>query len=51
MSKDDAIVKYALSRSLSPALIADYKLNFINKRYRKKLSEIAESADSKENGA
>lgn len=47
-SKDDAVVEYALSRSLSPALIADYKLHLPNKEIlENKLREIAESADSK----
>ncbi len=46
-SKDDAVVEYALSRSLSPALIADYKLHLPNKEIlENKLREIAESADS-----
>lgn len=45
-SKDDAVVEYALSRSLSPALIADYKLHLPNKEIlENKLREIAESAD------
>lgn len=34
-SKDDAVVKYALRRSLSPALIADYKRHLPNKEYSK----------------
>lgn len=50
-SKDDAVVEYALSRSLSPALIADYKLHLPNKEIlENKLCEIAESADSKKDG-
>lgn len=49
-SKDDAVIEYALSRSLSPALITDYKLHLPNKEVlENKLREIAESADSKEN--
>lgn len=49
-SKDDAVVEYALSRSLSPALIAAYKLHLPNKEVlENKLREIAGSADSKEN--
>ena len=46
-SKEDAVVEYALSRSLSPPLIADYKLHLPNKEIlENKLREIAESADS-----
>lgn len=50
-SKYYAVVEYALSRSLSPALIADYKLHLPNKEIlENKLCEIAESADSKKDG-
>lgn len=50
--KDDTVVKYALNRNLSPVLIADYQLLcFFNKKIlENKLREIAESANSKENG-
>ena len=45
-SKDDDVVEYALSRSLPPDLIADYKLHLPNKEIlESKLREIAESAD------
>ncbi len=48
--KDDTVVKYALSRNLSPTLIADYQLCLPNKEVlENKLREIAESADFKEN--
>ncbi len=48
--KDDTVVKYALNRNLSPALIADYQLCLPNKEIlESKLREIAESAESKEN--
>lgn len=48
--KDDAVVEYALSRSLSPALIANYKLHLPNKEIlENKLRELAESVDTKEN--
>lgn len=43
--KDAAVVEYALSRSLSPALIADYKLHLPDKRIlENKLRELAELA-------
>lgn len=41
-SKDDEVVEYALSRNLSPALIAEYKTKLIPKRtLEKKLHEYA----------
>jgi predicted nuclease of restriction endonuclease-like (RecB) superfamily len=47
--KDSAVVEYALSRSLSPALIADYKLHLPDKHILenklRELTELAESAD------
>ena len=44
--KDAAVVEYALSRSLSPALIADYKLHLPDKRIlESKLRELAEIAE------
>lgn len=47
----DVVVEYALSGSLSPALIVDCKLHLPNKEIlENKLREIAESADTKENG-
>jgi predicted nuclease of restriction endonuclease-like (RecB) superfamily len=47
--KDAAVVEYALSRSLSPALIADYKLHLPDKSVLesklRELAELAENAD------
>ena len=44
-SKDDAIVEYALSRSMSPALVADYTLRLPDKEIlRNKLRELTELA-------
>lgn len=49
-SKDDAVVEYSLSRSLSPAMIADYQLHLPNKEVlENKLREITESTEIKEN--
>lgn len=48
--KDDTVVKYALNRNLSPALIADYQLCLPNKEaLESKLCEITESANFQEN--
>jgi predicted nuclease of restriction endonuclease-like (RecB) superfamily len=45
--KDEAVVEYAMSRSLSPALIADYKLHLPDKKVlENKLRELAELAES-----
>ena len=45
--KDDMVVEYALSRSLSPALVADYQLHLPNKAIlTKKLRELRELADA-----
>lgn len=45
--KDDAVVEYALSRSMSPALIADYRLHLPDKRIlENKLRELTELAES-----
>jgi predicted nuclease of restriction endonuclease-like (RecB) superfamily len=44
--KDSAVVEYSLSRSLSPALIADYNLHLPDKKVlENKLRELAELAD------
>lgn len=44
-SKDDAVVEYALSRSMSPTLVADYTLQLPDKKVLKdKLKELAELA-------
>lgn len=54
-SKDDEVVEYALSRNLSPALVAEYKTKLIPKNIlRKKLHEyylLAEALDRKKNGS
>jgi predicted nuclease of restriction endonuclease-like (RecB) superfamily len=45
--KDEAVVEYALSRSLSPALVADYKLHLPDKQIlERKLRELTELAES-----
>jgi len=50
--KDTAVVEYALSRSLSPALIANYKLRLPDKQILenklRELTELAESSVAKE---
>lgn len=47
-SKDDEVVEYALSRNLSPALVAEYKTKLIPKKVlRKKLHEYALLAQGK----
>ncbi len=44
-SKDDAVVEYALSRSMSPTLVSDYTLCLPDKKILKdKLQELAEIA-------
>ncbi len=44
-SKDDAVVEYALSRSMSPTLVADYTLYFPDKKVlQNKLRELTEIA-------
>jgi hypothetical protein len=48
-SKDDAIVEYALRRSMSPALVADYQLHLPDKALlENKLREITEIAEAEE---
>ena len=45
--KDSAVVEYALSRSLSPALIAEYKLRLPDKHIlENKLRELTQLAES-----
>lgn len=42
-SKDDDIVEYALSRNLSPTLVADYTTKLIDKKLlQRKLHELFE---------
>ena len=44
-SKDDAVVEYALSRSMSPTLVADYTLYLPDKKVlQNKLRELTEIA-------
>lgn len=44
-SKDDAVVEYALSRSMSPTLVSDYKLCLPNKEaLQEKLRELTDIA-------
>ena len=46
--KDDMVVEYALSRSLSPAMVADYQLHLPDKNLLvEKLRELKELADSR----
>jgi predicted nuclease of restriction endonuclease-like (RecB) superfamily len=48
--KDVAVVEYALSRSMSPALIADYKLHLPDRKIlEKKLQELAELVEITDN--
>lgn len=49
-SKDDAVVEYALSRSMSPTLVADYTLYLPDKKVlQDKLRELTELAMDSEN--
>ena len=44
-SKDDAVVEYALSRSMSPTLVSDYTLYLPDKKLlQNKLRELTELA-------
>jgi len=46
-TKDDTVVEYALSRSISPALVADYKLHLPDKALlENKLRELREFAEN-----
>ena len=46
-TKDDTVVEYALSRSVSPALVADYKLHLPDKTIlENKLRELRDFAES-----
>ncbi|MCL2058059.1 MAG: PDDEXK nuclease domain-containing protein [Oscillospiraceae bacterium] len=50
--KDTTVVEYAMSRSLSPALIAEYKLHLPDKKVlESKLRELAALAESNEDEA
>jgi hypothetical protein len=47
--KDDAVVEYALRRSISPALVADYHLHLPDKALlENKLRELTEYAEAEE---
>jgi hypothetical protein len=47
--KDDAVVEYALRRSMSPALVADYQLHLPDKALlESKLRELAEIAEAED---
>ena len=49
-SKDDEVVEYAMSRTLSPMMVAQYQLQLPDKDIlRKKLQELANLPDLKEN--
>lgn len=49
-SKDDEVVEYALSRSLSPALVSEYTLKLIDKQLlQKKLKEYIELSKANDN--
>ena len=46
-SKDDEVVEFALSRSLSPTMVAEYNLKLIDKKlFQKKLKEYIELAEN-----
>lgn len=48
-TKDDAVVEYALSRSMSPTMVADYTLQLPDKKLlEEKLREITMLADGKD---
>ncbi len=48
--KDDTVVEYALSRNVSPALIADYETKLPNKKLlQAKIEEFARIYESTEN--
>ena len=48
-SKDDEVVEYALSRSLSPTMVSDYTLQLPDKKIlRRKLRELSEIAEIEE---
>jgi hypothetical protein len=46
-SKDDEVVEYAMSRNLSPTMVAEYTLKLIDKRLlQQKLKEYIELSES-----
>jgi len=49
-TKDDTVVEYALSQSMSPALVADYELHLPDKKIlENKLRELRELSESDKN--
>jgi len=47
-TKDDEVVKYALSRSVSPTLIAEYETKLIDKKIlQQKIHELSETFSNK----
>ncbi len=49
-SKDDEVVEFALSRSLSPTMVSEYNLKLIDKKLlQKKLKEYIELAETESN--
>lgn len=49
-SKDDTVVEYALSRTLSPAMVADYRLHLPDKQIlESKLRELTDIVESENN--
>ncbi len=51
-SKDDEVVEFALSRSLSPTMVSEYNLKLIDKKIlQKKLKEYIELAENTSNNA
>ena len=47
--KDDEVVEFALSRSLSPTMVSEYELKLINKKIlQEKLKEYIDLANSED---
>lgn len=47
--KDDEVVEFALSRSLSPTMVSEYKLKLIDKQlFQKKLKEYIDLVTDEE---
>lgn len=48
-SKNEKVVEYAMSRSMTPTMVANYTLNLINKKLLEdKLEEISKLLEDKE---
>ena len=46
-TKDDEVVEYALSRNMSPTMIAEYETKLIDKgRLQRKMHEISQTLDA-----